>query len=218
MKEAPALQSAASQWTLYAVKRCRWKCSSAVSSAEAGWWVFNDFFCMEVSTSYAVSSWELQKVLDYGLTPSRGVFCFNAEEEKTYTVSGVFVSLIDGVSLSPPAGVCLCWSVPLAAWLVLRWPLRPRHCSHTDPAPQGQSRPRPGVGTQQVNDISARASTLFVSEPELLNGSCFNVGVNVLVLRFMVEWRTLCRNVATKWLMWWTAGWTWGECMLFSLI
>lgn len=44
-----------------------------------------------------------------------------------------------------PVGGCLCWSLPLAACFILKWPPWPGRCSHSDPAPQGQSQPGPGV-------------------------------------------------------------------------
>lgn len=44
------------------------------------------------------------------------------------------------------AGGCLCWSLPLIYWFILKWLLWPQYCSHTEPAPQRRSKPRPGVG------------------------------------------------------------------------
>lgn len=38
-----------------------------------------------------------------------------------------------------PVGGRLCWSLSLTHWPVLRWLLQPRSCSHSDPAPPGQS-------------------------------------------------------------------------------
>lgn len=69
----------------------------------------------------------------------------------TWITSDEFYGIIscrytDGwcVSVSPVGG-CLCRSLPLAACFVLERLLRPRRRSHTDPAPQGRSRPGPGV-------------------------------------------------------------------------
>lgn len=173
-KEEASTAGRGSQWTLYTVKNADEKFALPKSLSEGCCWE-KTVFKWVVSYAYSTMKRSLRKssiyficeelkraakrfllflIMDYGCI----LFLLHHLMDFLFKCSGGKSRLTLwccrkwwGVSVSPVGG-SLCWGLPCAAWLVLRWPLWPPHCPHTDPAPQGQSQSGSGVGKPSLDN------------------------------------------------------------------